>query len=637
MRRLQVDAKIAISREHLNAFLGCYSDIPRMNLSVVPFGDDDLEIIASKYDVIVATYFTTMKLVKRVCKNNAHILPAYYVQDYEPLFCPLGSKVWQEALDSYGLLKNTLLFAKTDWIAQEVLQKHMVKVDRVFASIDHHIYRPQYHAISGFLTISAMIRPQTPRRGAERTMRLFSTLKKKYGPKLNIKIFGCKADDEKYQLLEKNFEFQNFGELKRTDVAELLSLSDLFLDLSDYQAFGRTALEAMACGCAVVVPLAGGAAEYAINGVNSIIVDTENENEIYEKVCSLVENRQVIERFKIEGVKTAARYSVHSAAVSELTLIKEHLENLRRSMPISDYPRFVNSLNKIISRKNNLDERSFVTIGIPTYNRPKELLNLINGIVNNSLIFDGCKVLIVDDGVNDEANARIKELQNIYGVDKIQYSRNKVNLGYPLNFVKLFDECDTEYMLIVGDDNEIFPLGFVAALECIKKNKPKFVSSPWFENGKIGHRGWRGNTVGELNIDEFFNSSDHAPGLIYHCPTAKKYLNEIKQGVRDGCAFTSVFPQVKLALNLLVFEKHCFYIDSALGTETSVLASGITDPQGNKWRTYRSMLLQASDLDKYISMLGSNDDIRRKISNAAQKYYIKYLLKIIDLEVRRSL
>ena len=57
-------------------------------------------------------------------------------------------------------------------------------------------------------------------------------------------------------------------------MAELLRESDVFLDMSVYQAFGRTALEAMACGATAVVPKVGGVWEFVEHGHNALAVDT---------------------------------------------------------------------------------------------------------------------------------------------------------------------------------------------------------------------------------------------------------------------------------------------------------------------------------------------------------------------------
>jgi glycosyltransferase involved in cell wall biosynthesis len=47
--------------------------------------------------------------------------------------------------------------------------------------------------------------------------------------------------------------------LERTDIAEVYRHIDIFMDLSWWQAFGRAAVEAMACGVVAVMPLTGAA------------------------------------------------------------------------------------------------------------------------------------------------------------------------------------------------------------------------------------------------------------------------------------------------------------------------------------------------------------------------------------------
>ena len=106
--------------------------------------------------------------------------------------------------------------------------------------------------------IYAMIRPNTPRRGAHRTMSILKEIKDKYSKSIEIHIFGCDDITLEKENLETDFEFKNHEILKRIEVAELAGKSDIFIDLSDYQAFGRTGLEAMASGCISILPTEGG-------------------------------------------------------------------------------------------------------------------------------------------------------------------------------------------------------------------------------------------------------------------------------------------------------------------------------------------------------------------------------------------
>lgn len=335
MRRMGIRAHVAVKHEHVDGFLNMYADIPGVQDTFVSF-DDFLSLtdLAEDFDIVVGTIFSSIKMVKRIIDVYPHILPAYYVQDYEPLFFDEGSAQWLEARESYTLVRSAFLFAKTQWIIDEVKRHHGVSVHKVQPSIDHEVYKPGPRKNDGRLRVAAMIRPQTPYRGAGRTMRLLSRLYQAFGSRLEIHVFGCDSENEAFQKLERGFPFVNHGVLQRRQVSELLAQSDLFIDLSDYQAFGRTALEAMACGCAAVVPMTGGCGEYAVHGQNAVIVDTQDENACFDAVSDLLANRQYLKRLQREGLATAARYSVHAAAVSEVLALETALQVHRQKYPV---------------------------------------------------------------------------------------------------------------------------------------------------------------------------------------------------------------------------------------------------------------------------------------------------------------
>ncbi|MES2508806.1 MAG: glycosyltransferase [Pseudomonadota bacterium] len=336
MRRLGMHAHIAMKHGQVNGFVKSYADIPGSIDTFIGFDNDNLLEIAEDFDIVVGTIYSSMSLVKRINDAIPYILPAYYIQDYEPLFFEEGTPNWRLAHDSYTLVPSACLFAKTHWIIKEVNRHHGVLAHKVQPSIDHEVYRPQLRTRDGRIHITAMIRPQTPRRGAERTMRLFARLHGVLGNALVINLFGCPSDLPEFELLNVDFTFVNHGLLSRTEVTRLLGKSDLFLDLSDYQAFGRTALEAMACGCAAVVPAAGGADEYARNNHNAVIVDTTDEQACFEAVYSIIDDPARLKRLQRAGLETAAQYSVHAAAVSELLVLEDALASLRAIQPRHD-------------------------------------------------------------------------------------------------------------------------------------------------------------------------------------------------------------------------------------------------------------------------------------------------------------
>ena len=86
------------------------------------------------------------------------------------------------------------------------------------------------------------------------------------------------------------FDFKNYGILRRENVADLLRKSAIFIDMSTYQAFGRTGIEAMACGCAIVATSV--AAAGLSNEVKSTLVLADDESSFADVIRNLLKNHE---------------------------------------------------------------------------------------------------------------------------------------------------------------------------------------------------------------------------------------------------------------------------------------------------------------------------------------------------------
>jgi GT2 family glycosyltransferase/glycosyltransferase involved in cell wall biosynthesis len=325
IRELGAHASVAVPQKALSRYHEHYPNVDR-SVFVGFRNIEGLTRAVEQYDVVVATIFTSVKLIKKVLRSVPDVLPAYYIQDYEPWICRNNESLRQEALNSYTLIPGLVRFAKTDWIRHIVEEKHGVPVHKVMPSLDTSVYfPPPKHSPSGetgqTVRIAAMIRPKTPRRAPGLTMEVLREIKEEYGESVEIIIFGCDPEEKGFLALRRDFEFQHLGVLIREEVAETLRRSNIFVDFSTYQAFGRTALEAMACGCAVIVPEHGGTFEYAENEVNALVVDTTDRGACVTATQRLIEDRALRERLTARAAVTAERYSVRRAAASILGVL----------------------------------------------------------------------------------------------------------------------------------------------------------------------------------------------------------------------------------------------------------------------------------------------------------------------------
>lgn len=152
-------------------------------------------------------------------------------------------------------------------------------------------------------------------------MEVLRMLKNTYQDRICVTIFGCNEEEIKNMGGDYKFDYTNLGILRRWEVANLLAQSDLFLDMSDYQAFGRTGLESMCLGCIPILPKEGGADKFAVNGENAVIVDTGDIQHTYNEICKLLDQPGLMYKMQRAGMVTGQDYNIMNAAWSEIVLL----------------------------------------------------------------------------------------------------------------------------------------------------------------------------------------------------------------------------------------------------------------------------------------------------------------------------
>ncbi|MFO8237203.1 MAG: glycosyltransferase [Prochlorococcaceae cyanobacterium] len=177
LRNLGIHVRVAILDKHLRMYIANYASIDDIEKLLLPFNQENLHVKCSGFDVVIATIYNSVRMVRDIIDRNPHSLPAYYIQDYEPWFSPEGSTEYAEALESYDLIPGIVAFAKTDWLANIVNSRHGIKVRRVEASLDHTVYKPRTSDNSGGgpCVISAMIRPKNSSKRSRKNDAILAT------------------------------------------------------------------------------------------------------------------------------------------------------------------------------------------------------------------------------------------------------------------------------------------------------------------------------------------------------------------------------------------------------------------------------------------------------------------------------
>jgi len=105
-----------------------------------------------------------------------------------------------------------------------------------------------------------------------------------------------------------------------------------------------------------------------------------------------------------------------------------------------------------------------VTVCIPTYNRAELIGATLNSVVKQD--FKKINILVIDNNSSDETEKVVKSFND----KRIQYFKNKKNLGFPGNLQRCFDLAKTEYLIFLADDDIFLQGAVIKLVEVMDKN-----------------------------------------------------------------------------------------------------------------------------------------------------------------------
>lgn len=286
----------------------CYFDLDK---------PDELALQIKGFDAVIATHNQTAHWASN--SKPTHTKLGYYIQDFEPYFYPLGSKGWLSALESYQLNAPFLRFCKTRWTADILRKEINMDCHSIGPSIDARsfapaaIYCPQTTGRPVY--IAAMIRVSCERRQPKVTATLLVKLKQRFGENVQLFSFGSRDAELHAHGISPGLAFKNLGRLNPPAVASLLKQVDLFIDASSFQAMGLTAMEALACGCAVIGPQQGGLTEVVAHDGHPLAhcVDTSSVELIFKACNYLIEDYTTRERLRKRAFEVTQYHPLLSA------------------------------------------------------------------------------------------------------------------------------------------------------------------------------------------------------------------------------------------------------------------------------------------------------------------------------------
>lgn len=252
-------------------------------------------------DIAVATLWSTAPWAAELVKRRRAGKSAYFIQDYEPWFFPEKDQATHEQVRAtFRLIEHKIV--KSEWL-KGMLAQDGFPARKILLGMDLAQFYPRY-VQSSLPTVLAMARPRTPRRGFQSIIEALAQVKQAK-PDVEIVLFGDRF------LSSQNIPFPYRDEgivTNQNRLAGLYSEADVFLDGSNFQGFGRCALEAMACGTACVLTGVGGVMEYAKNGKNALVVPPKKPDTFAQAILKILADPVLKNRLIKGGFATAKDY-----------------------------------------------------------------------------------------------------------------------------------------------------------------------------------------------------------------------------------------------------------------------------------------------------------------------------------------
>ena len=248
---------------------------------------------------VVATTWSTAADVKAICERKKNVHPVYFVQDDERKFRYPSGELYSDVEKveaSYGMIEN--IVANSEWVQKE-LKKLGHKSTQIGIGVDTLTFRPE-EKVSERIRIMAHSRPSTPRRGWPFISDIMNAIAKI--PNVEFVTYDEPPED---------LRFKHHGHLGRVSPRELarhMSRTHIFIEGSEMQGWGMQALEAMACGCALLCADNYGIHSFGTTGHDCIIVPHGDIKRAVAVVKRLITSKKERNQLGKNARKTALRF-----------------------------------------------------------------------------------------------------------------------------------------------------------------------------------------------------------------------------------------------------------------------------------------------------------------------------------------
>lgn len=216
-----------------------------------------------------------------------------------------------------------------------------------------------------------------------------------------------------------------------------------------------------------------------------------------------------------------------------------------------------------------------LTITIPTYDRPDSLRRTLPAFLTAIEPHkDKVGILLIDNGSEIPTADVIRPMLEEHPEVEVTVMRNRVNLGMQANIMRCFENCETPWMWLMGDDDLIREGALDTVLNGINEHPDCVFHNYVFNDWK------RDAPYFSTGLDDFVHKIDYFPTILFMSVGIFR-LDAFIPNLRYGYLYSySWTPPIALILASLEEDKRVYFSTDAL----------IDEPQLADRKNYWSVL-----------------------------------------------
>ena len=271
----------------------------------------------SKYippaDILVATAWQTAEFTASLPAETGNKF--YFIQHYESLWT--REKVKAESTYRAPFRKMVI----STWLKDMLLENHQQDADVFVTPVNSEVFHCQDKRWNSPRKV-CMLHHDYDWKGFKEGIAAVRKVKSQNGD-LELVVFGEKLENPEPLFKEAEFEFEYHYRPIQSGLRDIYASCDIYLCPSWYEGLGMPAMEAMACGCALVTADTGGCRDYALDGRTALVSPQKDVDKLAENLSRLIWDERLLKNLSKDGQQKIREFNWDDNCQRMLRLFEE--------------------------------------------------------------------------------------------------------------------------------------------------------------------------------------------------------------------------------------------------------------------------------------------------------------------------